>query len=232
LELRLELLEIPGMTFVFPLLLGGLLLAGVPVLLHLIMRQKPRRLPFPAFRFLVQRHRTNQRRLRLRQILLLALRMALIVALCLALTRPKIFNERLNLSSDQPFAAVLLFDTSSSMEYTTTGESLLERARHRALELLDELPAGSRIAVLDTAEPGGEWLPSPSLARDKIGELRLRPANGPVTGRLSEAYRLLADLDQDAEASSSLLRFLYVFSDRTQESWDAGRLKDLRGCRR
>jgi hypothetical protein len=30
----------------------GLLLAGIPVLLHLLMRQKPRRLPFPAFRFL------------------------------------------------------------------------------------------------------------------------------------------------------------------------------------
>src|SRR5436309_4778130 len=116
------------MTFVFPALLGGLTLIGVPVLLHLIMKQKPRHLYFPAFRFLLQRHRTNQRKLRLRQILLLALRVLLIAAMCLALARPKIFNERLNLTSDQPVAAVLVFDTSPSMEYTVAGQTLLERA--------------------------------------------------------------------------------------------------------
>ena len=52
------------MTFVHPLLLGGLALIGIPLLIHLMMRQKPKRLPFPAFRFLVQKHRSNQTRLR------------------------------------------------------------------------------------------------------------------------------------------------------------------------
>src|SRR5438067_13312463 len=104
------------MTFVFPALLGGLLLVGVPVLLHLIMRQKPKHLLFPAFRFLLQRHRTNQRKLRLRHLLLLALRILLIAALCLALSRPKIFSDRFNFG-ERPVAAVLLFDTSYSMGY-------------------------------------------------------------------------------------------------------------------
>src|SRR5947209_16247541 len=133
------------MNFVFPALLGGLLLAGLPVLLHLIMRQKPRHLPFPAFRFLLQRHRTNQRKLRLRHLLLLALRLLLIVALCLALARPKVFNERLNLSSDRPVAAVLVFDTSPSMGYVIKGQSRLDEAKRRAQELLDGLPQGSRL---------------------------------------------------------------------------------------
>src|SRR5438309_2305831 len=109
------------MTFVFPLLLGGLVLVGIPVLIHLIMRQKPRTLPFPAFRFLLKRHRTNLRKLRLRHLLLLALRIVLLAAICLALARPKVFNEALRLSSDRPVAAVLVFDTSYSMEYTITG---------------------------------------------------------------------------------------------------------------
>src|SRR5437899_9351551 len=80
------------MTFVHPLLLAGLLLAGIPILLHLIMRQKPKRLPFPAFRFLLQKHRTNQRSLRLRHLILLALRVFLIVAMCLALAHPRLFK--------------------------------------------------------------------------------------------------------------------------------------------
>src|SRR5581483_6691945 len=105
------------MTLVFPVLLGGLLLAGIPVLLHLIMRQKPKQLPFPAFRFLIKRHRTNQRKLQLRHVLLLTLRMFLIAGVCLALARPKVLSERLNLSSDQPLFVAFVFDTSYSMEY-------------------------------------------------------------------------------------------------------------------
>lgn len=220
------------MTFLYPVLLGGLVLIGVPILLHLIMRQKPKHLLFPAFRFLLQRHRTNQRKIRLRHLLLLALRLIVIMAICVALARPKIFSERLNLGSDRPVAVVLLFDTSYSMQYESGGETRLDAARRRALELLDELPEGSKVAVLDTGEPGGEWLPSLSLARDRIGGLRLRPANAPVTNRLAEAYRLLADLDPGAETGDDPLpRFLYVFSDRTQESWDPSRVKDLQQLR-
>ncbi len=220
------------MTFVFPVLLGGLLLMGVPLLLHLIMRPKPKRLPFPAFRFLAQRHQSNQRKLRLRHLLLLALRVLLIAAICLALARPKILSERINLGGDRAVAAVLVFDTSYSMEYAVGGRSRLEEAKRRARQLLDELPEGSRVAILDTAEPGGEWLPSVSLARERIDRLRLRPANGPVTSRLSEAYRLLTEVEQAAEdMGEGLARFLYVFSDRTQSSWDASRLQDLQQVR-
>jgi hypothetical protein len=220
------------MTFVYPLLLGGLLLMGVPVLLHLIMRPKPKRLPFPAFRFLVQRHQSNQRKLRLRQLLLLALRVFLLAAICLALARPKIFSERIHLSGDRSVAAVLLFDTSYSMEYTVNGRSRLDEAKRRAQELLDELPEGSRIAILDTAEPGGEWLSSVALARERIDRLRLRHANGPLTSRLGEAYRLLTEMEQAVEdTGEGLPRFLYLFSDRTQQSWDPNRLQELQQAR-
>src|SRR5438309_11881839 len=105
------------MSFVFPVILGGLLAASVPILLHLIMRQKPKILPFPAFRFLVQRSKKNLRKLRLRHLLLLVLRMLLLAAICLALARPKLFQSGLSLSADRPVAAIFVFDTSYSMGY-------------------------------------------------------------------------------------------------------------------
>src|SRR5262249_37836108 len=156
------------MTFVHPLLLSGLVLIGVPILVHLIMRQKPKHLQFPALRFLVQKYRLNQRKLQLRHLLLLLLRILLIAAICLALARPKVFSERLPFSSGQPVAAVLIIDTSPSMEYTLGGKTRLDEAKQRALELLDDLPEGSRVAILDTAvhfvDPGllvsGQWLES------------------------------------------------------------------------
>jgi hypothetical protein len=217
------------MSFVHPLLLGGLLLVGIPVLIHLIMQQKPRHLLFPAFRFLVQKHRTNQRRLRLRHLLLLALRMLLIAAICLALARPKLFSEGvINIGSDRPVAAVLLFDTSLSMGYQVAGRTRLDDARQRALELLASLPDGSRIAILDSAEAGGEWLPNRRLAEERIAGLKLQPANSAVTRQIGQAYRLLNTLDQEqTDSTEPLPRFLYVFSDRTVACWDGSEARAL-----
>lgn len=220
------------MSFVHPLLLGGLCALAIPVALHLIMRRKPKHLPFPAVRFLIQRQRVNQRKLQLRHLLLLAARMALLAIICLALARPKIFSNRLNLSADRPVAAVFLFDTSYSMEYTSGDRTRLDEAKRRALEILATLPTDSQVAVLDTAEGGGEWLRSPSAVRDRISSLKLRPANAAVTTRLPEAYDLLGRLPSEADGSDERPpTFLYLFSDRTVRSWEAGRLKDLRSLR-
>ncbi len=209
------------MSFVHPLLLAGLALAGLPVLIHLIMRQKPKRLPFPAFRFLAQKHRTNQTRLRLRHLLLLLLRMAVIAALCLALARPSLTGGALgSLAPDRPVSAVLLIDTSYSMEYAADGKTTrLDDARRRAGELLDDLPEGSQVAVLDSAEVGGRP-ESVARARDHIAGLKLRHDNAPLTRQIERAYGLFADLDRAQEGGAEAPHLLYVISDRTRGCWD------------
>src|SRR5438874_12205471 len=106
-----------SIAFLSPWVLAGSLLVAVPVLIHLIMRKKPKPLLFPAFRFLQQLRRTNQRKLRLRHLLLLALRVLLILALCGALARPLVTNAPGALAVNSPLAVVLLFDTSTSMDY-------------------------------------------------------------------------------------------------------------------
>jgi hypothetical protein len=222
------------MTFVHPLLLGGLFLIGVPVLIHLIMQQKPKRLVFPAFRFLVQKQRTNQRRLRLRHLLLLLLRMALIALLCLALARPTIFNQGIaGLVGDRPVAVALVIDTSMSMEYAEGGKTRLEDAQRRARELIDDLPDNSRIAVFDSADlAGGEWLPTRALVQERVAGLTLKPGNGPVTDVVAQAYRLLNGLDDEPDQQTEPLpRFLYVFSDRMEACWDSSRLVQLQELR-
>ena len=144
------------MTFVFPVLLGSLALVGIPVLIHLIMRKKPRIQPFPAFRFLLQRQRINVRRLRLRHLVLLALRILLLACIALALARPQLFLQNFSLRGDRPLAVVMIFDTSFTMQYKTGNDmSRLEQAKKHGLELIDQLPQGSRVAILDTADQPG-----------------------------------------------------------------------------
>lgn len=213
------------MTFVYPLLLGGLLLAGLPVLLHFLVRKKPKVLTFPAFRFLMQKQRSNTRNLRLRHLFLLLLRIALIVLLCLALARPRLFHESMHLlSKERPVAMVLVFDTSPSMEYKVGEVTRLDLAKKRSLELLDQLPEDCRVMVLDASDPStfgrAEFLPSLSKARERIQSLSTRPFSVPVTRAIDEAVgRFNAWEDVDG---ARLPRFICVFSDRTRPSWDSG----------
>ena len=82
------------------ILIAGAALVGLPILLHLIMKQEPKRLTFPAFRFLKQKLKTNQRKLRLRHFILLAMRMLLIALFCLTLYQPTFKSDRLNIRGE------------------------------------------------------------------------------------------------------------------------------------
>ncbi|MFO0930826.1 MAG: BatA domain-containing protein [Gemmataceae bacterium] len=208
----------PDMTFIHGYLLGGLLLAGVPVLLHLLLRQKPKRLDFPAFRFLKARQRTNQRRLQLQHLLLLALRVLVVALMCMALARPLLSSGPVVAAARRPVAAVLLFDTSASMEYTVGGVTRLDDARKRARELLDELEPGSRVAVVDAADDATAVLLPVAEARVRLEAVRIQPGAGPLNLAVERSLRLL---DQQPGGEADPSRVLYVFTDRARGAWEA-----------
>src|SRR5262249_12958770 len=117
----------------------------------------------------------------------------------------------------------------SSMEFERGGLTRLEDARRRALELLDELPEGSKVAVLDSAERGGEFLVGAGIIRERIRKLEIRPANGPVTRLLDRAYAILAELETEGDgATEPPPRYLYIFSDRTRACWDGSDVRNLK----
>lgn len=69
--------------------IGGLLLA-IPIILHFLMRPKPREMIFPALRFIKQKQMKNRRQMRVRHLVLLLLRCLLILAIALALAGPTV----------------------------------------------------------------------------------------------------------------------------------------------
>src|SRR5437870_11296538 len=77
-----------GVTFLHPLALVGLAATAIPALLHLLERRVPPEADFPPLRYLTEAERQSARRLRLRHLLLLILRTALIAAIVLAAARP------------------------------------------------------------------------------------------------------------------------------------------------
>ncbi|HEY1191434.1 MAG TPA: BatA and WFA domain-containing protein [Gemmata sp.] len=214
------------------ILIAGAALVGLPVLLHLIMKQEPKRLTFPAYRFLKQKLKTNQRKLRLRHFILLALRMLIIALFCLTLYQPALKSDQFNIRGEQPVAVVIVIDTSPSMGYTVNGQSRLDEATRRALELLADLPDRSPVAVLDTNDPSAVWLPDTGAARRRIEELKeTRGGSQNVSSSIAVAYQLLTKVEQDTESADPLKKLVAVFTDRTVASWDANRTDDLKKLR-
>src|SRR5882724_9831908 len=147
------------MGFVTPALLGGALLIGVPIILHLVMRREVQKLIFPALRFVQQRKTLNQHRLQLRQLLLLLLRCAIICLLAFALARPTLRGSGVVGKEGQPVAAALVFDNSLRMAYVRDNQTRLDRAREIANWLIEQLPADCPVAVIDrTTQRGGRDL--------------------------------------------------------------------------
>ncbi len=78
------------MSLINPVFLYGLFLVGVPVLLHFLLKARPKKIVFPALRLIQQRRKRNMRQMRLRHVLLMLLRMAVLGALVFALARPSL----------------------------------------------------------------------------------------------------------------------------------------------
>jgi hypothetical protein len=203
-----------SLTFLSPMVLLGLAALAVPIIIHLILRRKPRHMMFPAFRFLQQRRKTNLRKLQLRHLLLLALRLLLFAVFAAALARPLLRGGPAELAGNSDLGLVFIIDSSSSMNYVHDGKSRLDLAREIAGALIDQAPLGSQVAVLDTGEVGGQFLP-PRDARKLIANRRILPRSRSVTALVDDAYRLLESSAPD------LPLLICIISDRTAASWDA-----------
>ena len=225
-----------------PLLLVGAGLLALPVVLHLLLKQEPKRLPFPAIRFLKLTQKTSQRRLQLRHWLLLALRVLLLAAVCAALFQPVVSLKStalsgIGLESGQPVAAVLVIDTTPSMGYTVEGRTRLADAVRRAVEFLDALPETSRVAVATTADPSLSWELSKADARRRLESLKSPDGAGrPVTGVLRSVYPFLSAAERDGgslpgSGDEALPKVVAVFGDRAQASFAADAAAELVAAR-
>ncbi|NLY01759.1 MAG: hypothetical protein GXY83_37210 [Rhodopirellula sp.] len=213
------------MTFLNPLLLAGTALVAVPIILHLIMRQRPRYLEFPALQFIQRRHDTNQRRLRLRHLVLLALRAALIALLAFALARPSVRLAGALGKQEAPVAAALVFDTSVRMNYRHENRTRLQAAQQLGQWLLSQLPAESQIAVIGTDQAPVAFQVDRGAAKHRIEGLETTAVSQPLTDAIVDAVELLG-------RSELVRKEIYVFSDLAGVSWPedaAARLQEAMG---
>ena len=114
------------MGFGLPWALAGLVAIGIPILAHLLRRQKLPTQTLPTIAFLHRIHATRAARLRVVDMLLLITRALLVCALVLVAAAPyRIVQSSL---SDRQHALAIVFDDSLSMAAIHEGKTLIERA--------------------------------------------------------------------------------------------------------
>ncbi len=194
-------------------LAAGAALAVVPLILHLMMRQTPKHVIFPALRLLRDRQKQSKKRLRVKNWLLLLARMALFMLMALALARPRITTESSVAGDDVDAAIALVFDTSLSMQYTERGNDRLKDAKIRAGEILKKATDRSEIFVINSADPARPASVTPALALKQIEALDFRDANRPLNASVIQGIAAVS-------ASPLPRRDVYVLTDLARSAWD------------
>lgn len=134
------------MAFLAPAFLFLATLAGVPLLVHLLRRRVGRVLDFPAVRYLQRMEKEHSRERKLRNRLLLFLRMLACVLLALAAARP--IARLAGVGAHAPVAMALVIDNSMSSGAVRDGRPVLDELRADASALLKSLTADDRAWIV------------------------------------------------------------------------------------
>src|SRR5687767_4394795 len=133
------------MSFLTPLFLIGLAGLAVPVLLHLIQRERKQVVPFPSLMFLRRIPYQSVRRRRIRHWLLLAMRAAALALIVLAFARPFFRGADPSVAAGNGARElVILVDRSYSMGYGDRWTRALAAARGA----VDGLTAADRASIV------------------------------------------------------------------------------------
>src|SRR5438132_13115450 len=134
--------------FLSPLFLVGLLSAAIPLIIHLSRSRRTKKMQFSTTRFFTDQFLRSYRMSRLKELLLLACRMALCALFAMALARPLIMPTGQTLLAGQSRSIVLVVDNSASMGYVEDGSSLFDRAPGAAVDLVNGLRPGDSAPVV------------------------------------------------------------------------------------
>ncbi len=177
------------MTVLSPLLLLASVALAVPLLIHLLRRRDTRTLVFPALRYLKRTTREHARIVRLRQLLLLALR---IMAVLLAVLAGARLVLPLGGSDDPPAGLAIVVDNGITSGTVVGNGRLLDSISARAAQALERAGARDRIWIIETGTPARPSLPlSVEEARTRLASLTPTHVTPDLRGALERAADLL-----------------------------------------
>src|SRR5213592_3568406 len=120
------------MSFLNPFFFIGSLALAIPVLIHLVRREKSEIVPFSSLMFLLKVPKRSIRQQKMKNLLLMALRLLILALLVGAFARPYLTQPAKSaVNGNSMRGTVLMLDTSYSMRYGNNFDKLKTEAKKR-----------------------------------------------------------------------------------------------------
>jgi hypothetical protein len=204
----------PGLLFTNVWMLAGMAALSVPVIIHLLLRRKKKRVRFSTIQFFMKQDEQSTQRRRLRNFLLLAMRLLICALLVLAFARPYLDRTGAAGGGDTKRQALIVLDRSLSMQANAADGPKWIRAREAARQILSTLKPDDRAALVSCAgqaEVLSEWAPAVAVSK-ALSDLQPTYTAALLGDGLRQATRLLSFGDPKAATT------IYIISDLQRSS--------------
>jgi hypothetical protein len=176
-----------GISFLSPLFLVAAMAAAIPILLHLFHRKTEVVIDFPAVRLLKRAPVQQHRRRRLRELILLALRVVALMLLALSFARPYFAGA---VAPESAALTVIAVDQSMSL----SAPAQIDRARDAALRAVDAAPSSQALALVtfaDAATVAVEPTTDRGAVRAAISQIAATPRGTRYRSALARASEVI-----------------------------------------
>ena len=216
------------MTFLTPAFLGALACIGIPLLIHLIRRRKLKIVPWAAMEFLRQSQKKQRRRLRIEELILLALRMLIVATAALAFARPVLRALGVPLLSQNSHVyAVVVLDNSYSMGAKgADGRTSFARAKAAANEVVTRiLRDGDSISLVLLSDKPEAIVDAPSFDRTLV---RRRIEAATLSDRTTDYLAGVHTVNRLLRATKTPIREVYWITDDQADAWASSKKESAR----
>ncbi|HEX2574553.1 MAG TPA: BatA domain-containing protein [Polyangia bacterium] len=199
------------MGFLVPGFAALVVLAGVPIVIHLLGRPRAERRPFAAMAFLLRAERETAARRRLQEILLLVARALVIAAIPLLLAKPYLeLRSNLPAGLGGTESAVIVLDDTRSMSYRQEGTRWFDRARVEARRILTGMGHGSEVALLLVSRGAAPLQQELTTDRVRVAQMVAKTEVTHAAGDLGAALKRAAAI---LAGGHHRVRRVYLVSD-------------------
>jgi len=192
------------MGFLFPFFLVAGIALLIPILIHLFNLRRYKHVLFPNIRFLRQLQVASKRTAKIQKKWLLLTRLLFLAALVTAFAQP--YFKTGQTAGNAGAVQVIYLDNSLSMTAKKDMESLLQKAKNRARQLINASNRNARFLILSNDKMAATRPLTAPAALDMIRAIK-------PTAQIVDINRILGSIAAAQENDPNELWRVYLFSD-------------------
>jgi len=205
------------MTFLNPAVLFGLIAASIPIIIHLLNLRKLKKIDFSTLQFLKELQKNKIRKIKIKQWLLLALRVLIILCIVTAFARPTLVGVSIGgTTSAAKTTAIFILDDTFSMSVVDPNGSYFNQAKEAIKNILTQFEEGDEfVLVLVSHQPDEiEMTSNLNKFKQEIESTNISFASGKINNAIIKAAQLIGE-------AQNFNKEIYLLTD-----FQKGRLTD------